>query len=87
MSNMGNGFVPFRRDVEFFDCNETSIIPLIPNLDFIKNKRNWGYVFRFGLLEIQQSDFELIHSHIRPTIEKIEVVSVELATQDDGISV
>jgi predicted RNA-binding protein len=85
--NMGNGFVPYRRDVEFLDCNEVSIIPLIPNLHFIKNKRNWGYIFRYGLLEIQKPDFELIHCQMRQTQEKIEVVSVELATQDNGISI
>lgn len=65
--DMGNDFVPFLQDVEFFDCNEISIIPLIPNLRFIKNKRNWGYVFRYGLLEIQQADFDLIHSQMCPT--------------------
>ncbi|TWH40948.1 LOW QUALITY PROTEIN: EVE domain-containing protein [Dulcicalothrix desertica PCC 7102] len=67
MSDMNNGFMPFRRSVEFFDCNEVSIIPLIPNLHFIKNKRNWGYVFRYGLFEIQQPDFDLIHSQMCPT--------------------
>lgn len=65
--DMGNGFVPRSRDVEFFDCNEVSIIPLIPNLHFIKNKRNWGYVFRYGAKEIKQPDFDLIHSQMCPT--------------------
>lgn len=73
--------------MEFFDCNEISIIPLIPNLHFIKNKLYWGYTFRYGAFEIQQFDFELIRSQMCPIKEKIEVVSVELATQDDGISV
>ncbi|BAZ15568.1 hypothetical protein NIES4071_74400 [Calothrix sp. NIES-4071] len=64
---MGNGFTPYRRSVEFFDCNEVSIIPLIPNLHFIKNKLCWGYVFQYGLLEIQQPDFEFIHSQMCQT--------------------
>jgi predicted RNA-binding protein len=36
------------------------VAPLIENLNFIKNKHNWGYIFRFGFLEIPQADLELI---------------------------
>ena len=51
---------PLARNVEFFRCVETPIRPLIDELSFIKNKQRWGYVFRFGLFEIPQEDFELI---------------------------
>jgi EVE domain len=54
------GFVPWRRNVEFFTCVETPIKPLIDELTFIKDKQRWGYVFRFGLFEIPCEDFELI---------------------------
>jgi len=27
---------------------------------FIKNKKSWGYVFRFGFLKIDQESFEII---------------------------
>lgn len=57
---MAPGFVPWRRNVDFVDCVETPIRPLIDALSFIKNKQRWGYVFRFGLFEIPQQDFELI---------------------------
>ena len=36
------------------------IQPLIPDLDFIRNKKAWGSAFRFGLLEIGKEDFEQI---------------------------
>jgi hypothetical protein len=58
--DMGNGFIPHRRDVRFAAAQETPIRPLIQNLSFIKNKQSWGYVFRFGLLEIPESDFQQI---------------------------
>jgi hypothetical protein len=57
---MALGFVPWRRNVEFVDCVETPIRPLIDALSFIKDKQRWGNVFRFGLFKIPQRDFELI---------------------------
>jgi hypothetical protein len=58
--DMGNGFVPARRDVHFLDATEAPIRSLIEDLSFIKNKKSWGYVFRFGLLEIPELDFQRI---------------------------
>lgn len=58
--DMGNDFIPFRRNINFISCRETSIHPLIPHLTFIKNKKRWGYPFRFGHLEINEKDFKLI---------------------------
>lgn len=57
-------FRPFRRNIEFYDSKEVSILPLIEALDFIPNKKNWGYTFRFGLLEVKKKDFELISSRM-----------------------
>jgi predicted RNA-binding protein len=57
---MAPGFRPWRRNVRFADCVEVPIGPLIDDLTFIKHKRRWGYVFRFGLFEIPEPDFELI---------------------------
>lgn len=57
---MAPGFVPSRRNVNFVDCVETPIAPLIDSLSFINDKKRWGYVFRFGLFEIPLRDFELI---------------------------
>ena len=57
---MSEDFVPFRRDVSFKPCKEIPIQPLINQFEFIRNKRNWGYVFRFGHFEINQTDFDLL---------------------------
>ncbi|RRB04415.1 EVE domain-containing protein [Larkinella rosea] len=56
-----NDFIPFRQNVRFYAGNEVSILPLIDELDFIPNKKSWGYPFRFGFFEIGKKDFELIH--------------------------
>lgn len=61
---MSENFVPFRRNIDFQSCCETSILPLISELDFIPNKKSWGYPFRFGFFEIQESDFNLISSKL-----------------------
>ncbi len=55
-------FNPFRRKVTFLDCVETEIRPLIDTLDFIENKKHWGYPFRYGLLKISKKDFTLVAS-------------------------
>ncbi len=57
-------FCPFRRDIEFFESVDVSILPLINDLDFIQNKKSWGYPFRFGFLEIKEHDFKLISSQM-----------------------
>lgn len=59
---MSDDFVPYRRNVNFYKCNETPIEPLIPNLNFIENKKAWGFKFRFGFFEIPEHDFKLIKS-------------------------
>jgi predicted RNA-binding protein len=66
--DMGNGFVPYRRNVQFVNVRETPIRPLLDRLSFIKNKRSWGYVFRFGLLEISESDLEVIATAMKAAI-------------------
>jgi hypothetical protein len=38
-------------------AQEAPIQPLIEDLTFIKNKKSWGYIFRFGLIEIPEPDF------------------------------
>lgn len=57
---MTENFIPYRRNVTYYRCNETPIIPLINDLDFIGNKKAWGYKFRFGFFEIGEEDFEQI---------------------------
>ena len=59
---MSEDFMPYRRDVVYYKSTETPIEPLIPHLHFIKNKKSWGFKFRFGFFEIPEVDFELIRS-------------------------
>ena len=58
--DMGGGFVPTRRDVEFLPCRSAPIRPLIERLSFIRDKRSWGYAFRSGVVAIDRNDFEII---------------------------
>ena len=58
--DMGDGFVPHRRDVDYAKAAPATIAPLLDQLEFTRGKRNWGYAFRFGLVEIGADDFEII---------------------------
>ena len=58
--DMGSDFKPYRRNIKYLNACHVDIKPLIPILSFIKNKTSWGYVFRYGFLEIDQESFEII---------------------------
>jgi predicted RNA-binding protein len=62
---MSPDFRPFRRNVKYERTGTVDIRPLIPDLDFIRNKKSWGSAFRFGLLEIQKGDFDRIEAAFR----------------------
>lgn len=57
---MSKDFIPWRVDVEFLPLPPCEIVPLIPELSFIKNKKHWGFVFRRGCFAIPKHDFQLI---------------------------
>jgi hypothetical protein len=61
---VNDDFVPYRRNVTFYPANDVSILPLIDDLDFMRNKKSWGYTFRFGFFDIGQKDFKLIRDHM-----------------------
>ena len=48
--------VPRRRDVAWLDTKPAPIQPLLDHLEFTQGKRNWGYVFRFGVVKISDAD-------------------------------
>jgi len=58
--DMGSDLKPYRRNIKYLNGCHVDIKPLIPILSFIKNKTSWGYVFRYGFLEIDQESFEII---------------------------
>jgi hypothetical protein len=57
---MAPGFVPYRRDIRFYDAREVAIRPLLDSLGFIRNKQRWGYAFRYGHFGIDAADYERI---------------------------
>jgi hypothetical protein len=52
----------WRRNVDFLDCIETPIRPLLPDLDFIADKTRWGYRFRSGVFRIDDHDLDVIRT-------------------------
>ena len=58
--DMGNGFRPFRKDVDWLASHEAPIRPLLEALSFTQGKTNWGYAFRFGLLKVSEADMDVI---------------------------
>ncbi len=71
------GFTPHRRDIRFLEADDAPIRPLLEQLSFIKDKSKWGYVFRFGHLEIPKADFELIAAAMLGTaILQFETTSI-----------
>lgn len=59
-ADMGNGFHPYRRDVDWLKAREAPIRPLLDRLDFTSKGPNWGYQLRFGLFQVSAEDFALI---------------------------
>ncbi|KAF0694607.1 Aste57867_14532 [Aphanomyces stellatus] len=58
---MTPSFHPHRVDVVFDEAvRPTPIHPLLPTLSFIKDKKKWGMIFRRGLFEIPEDDFQRI---------------------------
>ena|SRR5438105_13771629 len=58
--DMGEGFVPWRRDVAYARAQEAPIAPLLDQLDFVEDRARWGYKFRFGLFEVNDADMQRI---------------------------
>jgi hypothetical protein len=58
--DMGGGFVPFRRGVDYVPAREAPIAPLLDHFDFVQDRARWGYAFRFGLVAISDHDMRLI---------------------------
>jgi hypothetical protein len=53
-------FHPWRRRVQFLECEEAPIQDLIGELTFLKDRARWGFAFRRGLFEIGAADFQRI---------------------------
>jgi hypothetical protein len=77
--DMGGGFVPFRRDVRYEPAHATPIEPLLDALDFVEDRRRWGYRFRFGLFEISLHDMALIAQAMGVEPTQLGLVTIEQA--------
>ena len=60
-ADMGDGFCPFRRDVDWSRTVDAAPIgPFLERLQFTAGQRNWGYQLRFGLFAVSAHDMDLI---------------------------
>jgi hypothetical protein len=66
----------WRRNVDFLDCAETPIRPLIDKLDFIEDKKRWGYKFRFGVFRVDDDDLQTIRAAMTQSPELIGAATV-----------
>lgn len=86
--DMGGGFVPWRRNIGWFDATEADIRPLLDSLSFTRGRQNWGYQFRFGVLAIGPEDFDVIagamHAHRQGFNVAPPLPSLRMAC-DDGL--
>ena len=64
-ADMGPDFKPFRRKAEFEPVHDAPLQPLRERLGFIRNKKSYGAVFRFGVIRIPQEDFDVIRSALQ----------------------
>ncbi len=71
--HMGNGFVPWRRDVRYLSAQETPIAPLLDAFEFVEDRARWGAKFRFGLFEISTHDMRLIAQAMRANADALQL--------------
>lgn len=57
---MAPDFVPWRRDVDWLTAQEASIVPLLPELEFVRGHASWGAPLRWGLVPVSVHDGQLI---------------------------
>ena len=60
VSDMGEGFRPWRRYIRWRRTAELSATAVVGGLSFAAGRRNWAYGLRFGLMAIPPEDFGLL---------------------------
>jgi hypothetical protein len=58
-------FHPWRRRVQFLECEEAPIRDLLGELTLTKDRKRWGWAFRRGLFQIDEEDFRRIASAMK----------------------
>jgi hypothetical protein len=69
--DMGGGFVPYRRDVQYLQATEAPIAPLLDDFEFVEDRQRWGYKFRFGLFKISDHDMRLIADAMGASLDEL----------------
>ena len=59
-ADMGDGFRPIRRDVDYLAASEAPIRPLLDRLSFTRGSPSWGHAFRRGSFPVSADDFRVI---------------------------
>ncbi len=59
--DMGGGFRPWRRDVDWLVSQSADIRPLLDQLEFAAGRGSgWGFPLRFGVLAVSDADMAVI---------------------------
>jgi hypothetical protein len=58
--DMGGGWVPSRRDVDYVCSGEVPLASIAKRLRFVRDNRNWGWLARRGVFEIDLADAMVI---------------------------
>ena len=68
MTGPAGDFKPWRRRIDWdHDAVPTPIRPMLGMLDFTRDRPDWGYQLRRGVIELTRHDFELIRRQMRPS--------------------
>lgn len=59
-SEAKSGIQPFRIKATYRNAKDADIRALIDKLEFIKNKKRWGFYIMSGFREISENDFSII---------------------------
>lgn len=60
----GAPLTPWVRDCDYSAVAETPVRPLLGSLGFVAQPRHWGRTFHRGHMEIAETDFQAIASHM-----------------------
>ena len=50
---------------------EAPIAPLLDSLEFVEDRRHWGYKLRFGLFQISDHDMRLIANAMQADLQAL----------------
>jgi len=77
---------PFRRGVHWTPVPCTPIRPLLPALEFIRNKSHWGAAFRFGYVRVPADDFARIATALHATVALAPSPAVDAVAAAAGVA-